>query len=194
MGAGTEETPLYVNAKQFHRILKRRMARQKLEDALRLTSKGRKPYLHESRHKHAMRRPRGPGGRFLTADEVAAMENGGAQGADDGPDKENIDAGSLTPSHKSNKAISQQQQQQQSAQQYAQPQLQMQMQMQMQQAGQQQRQGGGGSAHKRRASAVGPKAGPSAKRSKSISGNGAVAGIEVAQEGGEEVEEYEDAV
>ncbi|KAF2197114.1 hypothetical protein GQ43DRAFT_223044 [Delitschia confertaspora ATCC 74209] len=69
-----EETPLYVNAKQFHRILKRRLARQKLEDALRLTSKGRKPYLHESRHNHAMRRPRGPGGRFLTADEVAAME------------------------------------------------------------------------------------------------------------------------
>ncbi|GAB7364946.1 hypothetical protein MBLNU230_g5731t1 [Neophaeotheca triangularis] len=69
-----EESPLYVNAKQFHRILKRRMARQKLEETLRLTSKGRKPYLHESRHNHAMRRPRGPGGRFLTADEVAAME------------------------------------------------------------------------------------------------------------------------
>ncbi|KAJ5233078.1 hypothetical protein N7468_006034 [Penicillium chermesinum] len=73
-GSNQEESPLYVNAKQFHRILKRRVARQKLEEQLRLTSKGRKPYLHESRHNHAMRRPRGPGGRFLTADEVAAME------------------------------------------------------------------------------------------------------------------------
>jgi nuclear transcription factor Y alpha len=72
--AGAEESPLYVNAKQFHRILKRRVARQKLEDQLRLTSKGRKPYLHESRHNHAMRRPRGPGGRFLTAEEVAQSE------------------------------------------------------------------------------------------------------------------------
>lgn len=71
-----EESPLYVNAKQFHRILKRRVARQKLEEQLRLTSKTRKPYLHESRHNHAMRRPRGPGGRFLTADEVAALERG----------------------------------------------------------------------------------------------------------------------
>ncbi|KAF9893371.1 Transcriptional activator [Aspergillus nanangensis] len=87
-----QESPLYVNAKQFHRILKRRVARQKLEEQLRLTSKGRKPYLHESRHNHAMRRPRGPGGRFLTADEVAAMEKkqGGVPGM---MGQENVDNG-----------------------------------------------------------------------------------------------------
>lgn len=83
MAAGAEETPLYVNAKQFHRILKRRVARQRLEEALRLTSKGRKPYLHESRHNHAMRRPRGPGGRFLTADEVAEIEKNKGEGNGD---------------------------------------------------------------------------------------------------------------
>jgi hypothetical protein len=87
--APAEESPLYVNAKQFHRILKRRVARQKLEEQLRLTSKGRKPYLHESRHNHAMRRPRGPGGRFLTADEVAAMEKNQAATAASGKENAN---------------------------------------------------------------------------------------------------------
>lgn len=83
-----EESPLYVNAKQFHRILKRRVARQRLEEALRLTSKGRKPYLHESRHNHAMRRPRGPGGRFLTAEEISQMEKTKTDGSSDKADTE----------------------------------------------------------------------------------------------------------
>lgn len=99
MPQGQEESPLYVNAKQFHRILKRRVARQRLEEALRLTSKGRKPYLHESRHNHAMRRPRGPGGRFLTADEVAEIERKKMDGSD-GNNEHEEDGGDSVKSNK----------------------------------------------------------------------------------------------
>jgi CCAAT-binding transcription factor (CBF-B/NF-YA) subunit B len=71
-----------LNAKHYARILVRRKARAivEAEYARQRQRKGdaagaaaiAKTYLHESRHKHAKKRQRGPGGRFLKKDDLAA--------------------------------------------------------------------------------------------------------------------------
>lgn len=81
-----KSTPL--NYKQYDRILLRREARKKISSILsnfkqfqQKTNRdlNNKSYLHESRHNHAMKRARGPGGRFLTASEIKQLKENEAK-------------------------------------------------------------------------------------------------------------------
>ena len=62
---GQVEAPIFVNAKQFRRILKRRQTRMFVEEYLQSKQRERKADLRNAGTKGCMRWPRGPTGRFL---------------------------------------------------------------------------------------------------------------------------------
>mmetsp|Transcript_42490 Transcript_42490/g.93111 ORF Transcript_42490/g.93111 Transcript_42490/m.93111 type:complete len:86 (+) Transcript_42490:90-347(+) len=67
---------LMVNSVQLTRIMKRRIERT-MREVIRPTQP-RQRYLHESRHKHAVRRQRGQKGRFAhsaTEEEGESLES-----------------------------------------------------------------------------------------------------------------------
>ena len=70
--AARNEEPWFVNSKQYHRIMRRREARQKIIEKSRPQG-----FVYESRHQHARKRIRGPGGRFLSSVELNALKKYG---------------------------------------------------------------------------------------------------------------------
>lgn len=87
-----DEKVFEVNPKQYLRILERRKARNVLKKRYAEAAKVRQltfssytfnqtlksmkqtPYMHESRHKHAQKRPRSSTGRFLTKKEIEELK------------------------------------------------------------------------------------------------------------------------
>jgi len=93
----TDIEPVYVNEKQYARILKRRVARLKLEQEGRIPKERRK-YLHESRHKHAQNRVRREGGKFDSGNNLHRTD-----ADDESPSTSN--ANTPTPNHLNNRSI-----------------------------------------------------------------------------------------
>lgn len=77
-GRGAGAAPVYVNAKQYHAIVRRRKQRAKLAEKQREAgmSGGDVRSKYESRVAHAKNRVRGPNGQYLTREELLAGAGG----------------------------------------------------------------------------------------------------------------------
>lgn len=73
-----DEEPIYVNAKQYNRILKRRQSRAKWMGDHGVAG-GANGYRYSSRHMHAKKRPRDPAGRFIKGAIPPGTTEGGDQ-------------------------------------------------------------------------------------------------------------------
>lgn len=60
-----------LNPRQIFWIKKRKMRREALDSVMK---SNRTNYIHESRHRHAMKRLRAPTGRFLTKEEMYELK------------------------------------------------------------------------------------------------------------------------
>ena len=84
----------YVNPKQYNRILKRRKVRQNMARNSVVAKRGK--YLHESRHRHAKGRRRGPSGKFVRGGEEE--EGSGEKGVFNASSGKKMGAGGGKPS------------------------------------------------------------------------------------------------
>ena len=83
---------IYINGKQYHRIMKRREVRKKLKETIQINKNKidkNKKYHHESRHRHAMNRERGKGGRFISKKKIELINKNNNDNNDDKDNEEN---------------------------------------------------------------------------------------------------------